>query len=87
MYFGRNTFHVMGTIMCTTPDSGVTCQKQICRLKSIPTSNVEGSFGYLPLKNFQRHTSGLKEVLIKDIDKEYPIVKIDTLTLVLLELI
>lgn len=65
---GFNTFHSMGGIMCATPHSSVTSSRKIKRLKKVPSSDVIGKFGYLPVKTFEKKQSlGLKKILIDDL--------------------
>lgn len=82
----RNTFHAMGGIICATPASEVTSQKEIIKLNKLPTVslsvNNSGSFGYLPLQRFDKSKvkSGLKNILIKNLDEDYPISNFDTVS-------
>ncbi|KYN02063.1 hypothetical protein ALC62_07132 [Cyphomyrmex costatus] len=65
---GKNTMHVMGGIKVATPSSDVISKKNITRLKKIPTSEVVGKFGFIPLLHFEKkNAQGLKTVIVKDI--------------------
>lgn len=68
---GRNTFHVMGGIMCVTPLSAVSCKKTIKRLSKIPSENSIKQVGLIRKKTFERGISqGLKNVIILDLNVE-----------------
>lgn len=58
MIDGRNTFHVMGGIICATPASEVKSQKQIVklnRLRKISLSAITSDFfEYLPFQSFEK---------------------------------
>ena len=57
-----NTFHSMGGIMCVTPYSSVTSTRIIKRLNKIPSSEVVGKFGFIPVKTFEKNSpQGLKK--------------------------
>ena len=63
---GYNTFHSMGGIMCVTPHSSVTSTRIIKRLNKIPSSEVVGKFGFIPVKTFEKkQSSGLNKILIE----------------------
>ncbi|KAJ8867663.1 hypothetical protein PR048_031466 [Dryococelus australis] len=47
---GLNTFHAMGGIRCTAPESSVIRRTEISKLTKIPSSKSSGEFGVLPLE-------------------------------------
>ncbi|GBM42127.1 hypothetical protein AVEN_99051-1 [Araneus ventricosus] len=46
---GYGTFHVMGVVQCVTPASSVQTSSCIPRQKIIPTANIGGKFGFIPI--------------------------------------
>ena len=60
----------MGGIQCVTPGEGVTYNYSIQRLKEMPPSDVLGSFGYIPLENYETtEVNGLKKIKVKVLTK------------------
>lgn len=65
---GKNTFHCMGGIMCVSPTSSVSFKTSIPRLKTDAlTTNNTGSFGFLPITDFENHKPfKLDSVVVRD---------------------
>ena len=62
---GLNTFHAIGGIQCLTPSTAVAPDQKIERLTTMPTSEIVGNFGSIPLMAFEKKKeSGLKAIKI-----------------------
>lgn len=76
---GLHTFHAMGGIECVTPASAVACEVRIPKLKAIPSRDIIGSFGTLPLETFHgyKEGAGLENVPVENLSKKNPAVRYD----------
>lgn len=64
----------MGGVLCATPAAGALCQKTITRLKSLPSAETIGKFGFIPLQHFGKpKKTALKNITFKDLSKEIEI--------------
>jgi hypothetical protein len=72
---GLNTFHAMGGIHCVTPKSAIAPDQVIPRLTRVPSADVIGKYGSIPIHTFQRNkeSSGLKDVKILDLESIHPV--------------
>ncbi|KAJ8878927.1 hypothetical protein PR048_019530 [Dryococelus australis] len=64
---GLNTFHAMGGIRCTAPESSVIRRTEIPRLTKIPSSKSSGELGVLPLDVLGKMEGGVKNVIVEDL--------------------
>ena len=70
---GRNTFHTMGGIRCVTPKNAVVPGQKVARLKDVPSAQIVGSLGAVPLKHFERNNDvGLAAIHINDLSTSFP---------------
>lgn len=71
---GLKTFHAMGGIHCVTPKSAIAPDQTILRLQKLPTVEIIGHLGNVPIQTFQkRHESGLKSILIENLQTRHPV--------------
>ena len=68
---GHNTFHSVGGIACITPP-GVVETVPVKRKAKLPSSEMLGSFGHVPIKTYSKPAvPGLQSVVIDSLETHY----------------
>lgn len=64
----------MGGIQCVTPGSAIIPDEPIPRLTKMPTAEVVGTFGNIPIESFRKsHGAGLQSIAIHNLQVIHPI--------------